>query len=157
MPDPELLARLDAHMQRGNELLARIDEHLERGIADFSPEHLARGAAFEARIEEHIARSNEIIASEGRAFDDYRYSLRQDSLRNERILGEISTSMRRLGEKFDRLGDKFDGLAEKLDRRADESRARTDEILAEGRAYRAALWAILDQLRGGDGPAPATG
>jgi hypothetical protein len=143
MPDPELLARLDAHMQRGNELLARIDEHLERGIADVSPEHLARGADFEARIEEHIARSNEIIVSEGKAFDDYRYSLRQDSLRNERILGEISASMRRLGERFD------DRTAEIADRTAD--------IVAEGRAHRAALFAILDQLRGTDGPAPATG
>jgi hypothetical protein len=143
MADPELLARLDAHMRRGNELLARIDEHLERGIADTSPEHLARGAAFEARLEEHIARCNEIIAAEGRAFDDYRYSLRQDSLRNERILGEISSEMRRLGDRFD------DRTAEIADRTAD--------IVAEGRAHRAALFAILDQLRDTDGPAPAAG
>jgi hypothetical protein len=136
MADPELLARLDAHMRRGNELLARIDEHLELGIADSSPEHLARGAAFQARLEEHIARCNEIIAAEGRAFDDYRYSLRQDSLRNERILGEMSSEMRRLGERLD---------------------DRTADIVAEGRAHRAALFAILDQLRGTDGPAPATG
>jgi hypothetical protein len=156
MPEPELLARLDAHMRRGNELLARIDEHLERGIADVSPEHLKRGAAFEARIEEHIARSNEIIASEGKAFDDYRYSLRQDSLRSERILGEISNSMRRLGERFDPLDDKYD-RADESRARTEEMRARMDEIIAEGRAHRAALWAILDQLRGGEGPAPATG
>jgi hypothetical protein len=90
MADAELLVRLDAHMRRGNELLGRIDEHLERGTADTSPEHLARGAAFEARLEEHIVRCNEIIAAQGRAFDDYRYSLRQDSLRNERILGEMA-------------------------------------------------------------------
>jgi hypothetical protein len=146
MPEPELLARLDAHMRRGNELLA-----------DVSPEHLKRGAAFEARIEEHIARSNEIIASEGKAFDDYRYSLRQDSLRSERILGEISNSMRRLGERFDRLDDKYDRHADESRARTEEMRARTDEIIADGRAHRAALWAILDQLRGGEGPAPAIG
>jgi hypothetical protein len=44
--------------------------------------------------------------------------------------------MRRLGEKLDN---------------------RTADIVAEGRAHRAALFAILDQLRRGDGPAPATG
>jgi hypothetical protein len=37
----------------------------------------------------------------------------------------------------------------------DQSR-RTDELIAEGRAHRAALFAILDELRGNGGPAAAT-
>jgi hypothetical protein len=49
-----------------------------------------------------------------------------------------------------RLGDGFD------DRTA-EIADRTADIIAEGRAHRSALFAILDQLRRGDGPAPATG
>ncbi|MEA2217944.1 MAG: hypothetical protein QOJ35_570 [Solirubrobacteraceae bacterium] len=143
MSDADALARIDAHMQRGNELLALIDEHLQRGISDTSSEHLAHGAEFEARIEEHIARANEIIAAEGRSYDEWRYSMRQDSLRNERVLSEMSSSLRRMGETSDRL--------------ADELTRRTDDIIAEGRAQRAALFRMLDRLGGGDGPAPAAG
>ena len=136
VPDDETLDLIEAHMRCGNELLTRIDEHLERGIQDFSSEHLARGAAYEARIEEHLARCAQVISASGEAYDDWRFSMRQDSLRNERILGEISQSMQRLNE---------------------ESASRTADIVAEGRAQRAALWAILDRMQGGDGPAPATG
>ncbi|HEX4345791.1 MAG TPA: hypothetical protein VHZ31_09530 [Solirubrobacteraceae bacterium] len=126
------LAQIDAHMQRGNELLARIDEHLERGIKDFSDEHLAHGAAFEVRIAEHITRCEDVIAATGTSYDEWRYVLRQDSLRNERVLGEMSQSLARNTEK-------------------------TDNFVAESKAYRKALWAILDQLRGDESPEAGPG
>jgi len=157
MTDGDTLTRIEAHMRRGNELLARIDEHLERGIADTSPEHLARGAEFEACLEEHVARCEEVIAANGMSYDEWRFSMRQDSLRNERVLGEISQSMRRLGERFDRLDERPDLRADRVNDRVERTSDRIEEIRAEVRAYREALWAILDQLRRGDGPEPAAG
>ena len=133
MPDADTLARIDAHLERGNELLARIDAHLERGIADFSPEHLARGAEFEARLVEHLARCEEVIAANGQSYEDWRFSMRQDSLRNERILGELSQS---------------------IARHTDDLTRHTDQVIAEQRAQRDALWRILDKLNDEDGPAP---
>lgn len=153
----DTLARIEAHVERGNALLARIDEHLERGITDTSPEHLARGAEFEARLEAHMGRCEEVIAAQSRAYDGWRFSMRQDSLRNERILGEISQSMRLLGERFDRLDERSDSRADRMD---DLIR----DIRADGRAYRDALWrildklsGILDKLSGDDGPERAPG
>ncbi len=134
MTDEATLARVEAHMRRGNELLARIDAHLERGITDFSPEHLARGAEFEARLGEHMARCEEVIAAESRAYDGWRFSMRQDSLRNERILGGISQS---------------------LANHTEELRRHTDDVIAEQRAQREALWRMLDKLDGRDGSEPA--
>jgi hypothetical protein len=136
MTDDATLARIDAHMERGNELLARIDEHLERGIKDFSPEHLARGAEFEARLEAHMGHCEEVIAAQSRAYDGWRFSMRQDSLRNERILGEISQS---------------------LAWHTEELKRHTDDVIAEQRAQREALWRMLDKLDGKGGPEPATG
>lgn len=157
MTDADTLARIDAHMRRGNELLARIDEHLERGLADVSPEHLLIGAELLERIEAHIARRDDVIVDTKRAYDDLRFSLRQDSLRSEKILGEISQSMARLGDRFDRLEERDARRLEEIGDRINEVRSRTDEFRSESRAYREALWAILDQLRGGGGPAPAAG
>jgi len=122
-------------MRRGNELLARIDEHLEHGLKDSSPEHLARGAQFAARLEEHVLRGEEVIASAGTSYDDWRFSMRQDSLRNEKVLGEISQSLARLTSKVD---------------------TRTDDIIAENRAQREALFRMLDRLDGkGEAPPPS--
>jgi uncharacterized protein YukE len=141
----DTLARIEAHMQRGNELIARIDEHLERGITDFSPEHLASGAEFEARLAEHIERCEKVIEAGGKSYDDWRFSMRQDSLRNERILGEISQSMRSLGERFDRMEERAERRMERVD-------DRIDEIRADGKAYREALFRMLDKLDGKGDP-----
>jgi hypothetical protein len=128
----ETLERIEDYMERGNALLRRIDEHLGRGIKDTSPEHLARGAEFTARLEAHMAQSTEAIAAAGTSYDEWRFVMRQDSLRNERILGEMSQSLARNTEAIDKFIDESEG-------------------------YRQALWAILDQLRGNDGPEPAAG
>jgi len=121
-----MLALIDAHVKRGNALLAQIDEHLERGGASQTPEHRAQGARLAARLEDYVARSKKVIAAGGEMFDDPRLANRRDSLRNERSLGEMSDAMDRLTESFDR---------------------RTAEIVAEARAQRDALWAILDRLQ----------
>ncbi|MGI8728557.1 MAG: hypothetical protein ACR2LK_00910 [Solirubrobacteraceae bacterium] len=134
MTDSDTLARIDQHMLRGNELLAGIDEHLERGLKDTSPQHLAQGAEFATRLEEHVVRCEEVIASTGTSYDDWRYAMRQDSLRNERVLGEISQSLARNTEKLNR---------------------HTEDMLAESRAQRAALFKMLDRLDGkGNRPPP---
>ncbi len=150
MSDDDRLARIEAQVLRGNELLARIDEHLERGIQDFSPEHLARGAEFAAQLDEHLERSTEAVEASVRTYEDWRFAGRQDSLRNERILGEISQSLARNTQSVDRHGERIDRHLDRLDR-------RTDEIIAEGKAQRAALWKLLDRLPGPDGPEPAPG
>jgi hypothetical protein len=87
------------------------------------------------RIEAHIARRDDVIVDNKRAYDDLRFSLRQDSLRNEKVLGEISQSMARLTGNLD---------------------TRTDDMIAENRAQREALFRMLDCLDGkGDSP-PST-
>lgn len=142
MTDSDTLARIDEHMRLGNELLARIDEHLEHGLKDSSPEHLARGAEFAARLEEHVVRCEEVIASAGTSYDEWRYSMRQDSLRNEKVLGEISHSLAR--------------NTDKLTRHTDALTRHTDEMIAESRTQRAALFKMLDRLDGkGDTPPPS--
>jgi len=141
--DSDTLTRIEAHMRRGNELLARIDEHLERGITDTSPEHLARGAEFEARLAEHSARCEGVIADTGKSYDDWRFAMRQDSLRNERILGEMSQALARNSAS--------------LERHTASLERHTDDVIAEQRAQREALWRMLDKLDGGGGPEPAAG
>ena len=146
----DVLARIDAHLERGNALLTRIDEHLERGITDFSPEHLARGAEFAARLEAHMARAEEVIAHNSTSYDDWRFSMRQDSLRNERILGEISQSLARNSASLERHTASLERHTASLER-------HTDEVIAEQRAQREALWRMLDKLDGKDGPASGPG
>src|SRR5436190_4979285 len=143
----DTLARIEAHVERGNELLARIDEHLERGITDFSPEHLARGAEFEARLEAHMASCEEVIAANGKSYDRWCFSMRQDSLRNERILGEISQSLARNSASLERHTASLERHTARLER-------PHDDIIAEQRAQRDALWRMLDKLDGKGGPAP---
>ena len=136
----DTLARIEAHVERGNELLARIDEHLERGITDFSPEHLARGAECAARLEAHMASCEEVIAANGKSYDHWCFSMRQDSLRNERILGELSQALAHNSAS--------------LERHTEELERHTNEVIAEQRAQRDALWRLLDKLDGKGGPAP---
>jgi hypothetical protein len=146
MTDQAMLSRIDAYMQRGDALLARIDEHLERGLQQCPPEHVARGAALAARIEEHLARRDDVIVEHTRAYDDFRFSLRQDSLRNEKVLSELSGSVARLSVA---LTSNTDGLA----RHTDAFARHTDDMLAEIRAQREALFKMLDRLDGkGDQP-----
>jgi hypothetical protein len=141
MTDQAMLSRIDAYMQRGDALLARIDEHLERGLQQCPPEHVARGAALAARIEEHLARRDDVIVEHTRAYDDFRFSLRQDSLRNEKVLSELSGSVARLSVA---LTSNTDGLA----RHTDAFARHTDDMLAEIRAQREALFKMLDRLDG---------
>lgn len=150
MTDKATLVRVEAHIQRGNELLARIDEHLERGIKDFSPEHLARGAEFAARLEAHMASSEEVIAANGKSYDHWCFSMRQDSLRNERILGEISQSLARNSASLERHTARLERQTANLER-------HTDEVIAEQRAQRNALFRMLDKLDGRGGPESAAG
>lgn len=142
----DTLARIEAHMERGNELLALIDEHLERGITDFSPEHLARGAEFAARLEAHMASCEEVIEANAKSYDRWCFSMRQDSLRNERILGEISQSLARNSASLERHTASLERQTARLER-------HTDDVIAEQRAQREALWRMLDKLDGKDGPA----
>jgi uncharacterized coiled-coil protein SlyX len=144
-----MLSRIDAYMERGDALLGRIDEHLERGLKQCPPEHLARGAELAAGIEEHIARRDDVIVEHTRAYDDFRFSLRQNSLRNEKVLSELSSSVAR---HTDVLSRHTDALA----RHTDALARHTDDMLAESRAQRDALFKMLDRLDGkGDQPPDA--
>ena len=129
-------------------MLERIDEHLERGITDFSPEHLALGAEFAARLEAHVVRCEEVIAANGQSYDHWCFSMRQDSLRNERILGEISQSLARNSASLERH-------TARLERDAASFERRTDDVIAEQRAQRKALCRMLDKLDGRGSEPPA--
>ena len=49
-----------------------------------------------------MAMSTEAIVAAAPSYDEWRFAMRQDSLRNERVLGEISQSLGRNAESLDR-------------------------------------------------------
>ena len=144
----DTLARIDEHMQRGNELLARIDEHLERGITDFSPEHLARGAQFAARLEAHMERCEEVIAGNAGP-------TRTGASRCARTACATSASSARSRSRWPATPRASSATRQAWSDTATER--HTDEVIAEQRAQREALWRMLDKLDGKGGPEPAPG
>jgi hypothetical protein len=80
--------------------------------------------------------------------DEYKEFARQQQLRFERMMREWTRELREWREADVRRH-------EEVMRKLDEESAKTAEILAEGRAQRGALLAIIDRLNGG-GAEPAT-
>jgi len=125
------------------EFLRRIDGHLEA-----AKEHMARSNEIMARSDETMA-ANRLAFAEARAelaglrqsSDDIRVELRQCSLRGERVAQRFEATVRHI----------YADIA----KNREKDREALDSLLEEGRAGRAALFRILDELKGGQGPAAA--
>jgi hypothetical protein len=72
----------DDVLRRMDHSLSRIDEHMERGN-----EHMERGNA-------HMERGNELMEENRKAFADAAFALRQMSIRNERVMGQMVAELR---------------------------------------------------------------
>jgi hypothetical protein len=106
------------------EVLGRIDEHMARG------NELMAGIKDQmAGIKDHLARGEHQMERMNGLHDDTRQFMRDVSRRNEIVLGEIS--------RESRAGR--DVLVSVADRLAD--------LRDESRAQRAAIFALIDELR----------
>jgi UDP-2,3-diacylglucosamine pyrophosphatase LpxH len=91
--------------------------------------------------------------------DAYKEFARQQQLRFERMMrewrAEWTAELRELREWREAREAESVRRHEEVMRKLDEESAKTAEIIAEGRAQRGALLAIIDRLNGG-GAEPAT-
>ncbi len=133
----------DAALERIDRRLAVTEEFVRQ-----SAEALPKIAEALPKIAEYIDQGHEYMlqaraASERqeRAFEDLRISTRQWNLRQEKMMRELLAA------------------AQQTTAAAKEMTASLRDLRNEGReearAQRAALFAILDQLKGGGGPATA--
>jgi hypothetical protein len=103
--------------------------------------------------------------------NDYREFTRELLLRFDRSQREQREAMREMFREFDRSqrehreamrAEHLETMAEiavsraEMDAHHERESRRIDDVIAENRAQRQALLAILDELRGNGGPAPAT-
>jgi predicted ester cyclase len=132
MADDEILRRLDEHAARSNEIMARNDKTMARGneIMARNDKTMARGNEIMARNDKTMVEFRQAMAEHHQAMQDIRYELKQMSMRGERVA---------------------QGFIDELQ----EHRGVLRDLVAENGAQRQALFAILDQMRGGPPPAGA--
>jgi hypothetical protein len=118
------------------EFLRRIDGHL--AVAN---EHMARGNELWADNREALVDLRGSIQDMRGSIEDMRVELRQSSLRGQRVAEQFETEIRMARKERLEEGPK--------------TRAILDDLLAESRAGREAMFRILDELKGGPGPAAA--
>jgi hypothetical protein len=109
-----------------HELLERMDENL----------------AGQRRAIEAIEKTFEGAQAESREF---RVELREQRRRSEIFFEQIMARM-------DALGQETRASTQEILRHTAEAHAWHDDAMDEARAHRAALWAVIDQMRG---PPPA--
>jgi hypothetical protein len=136
MTEEEFLRRWDRHIAAANENLTEMRELNARGNENMVElrEHMARGNILWAENREALSELRQSI-------DDMRVELRQTSLRGQRVAEQFATEVRMARRERLEEGPK--------------TRAILDDLLAESRAGRDAMFRILDELRGGPGPAAA--
>jgi hypothetical protein len=122
--------RVDRREARLDEHITRMDEHMARGN-----ENLARNNEVVAEVAERMERMDARAERMDLRVSDVGVELRQSSLRNERVLGEISEAMGVLTAEARAGRDAMVGLA------------------AEVRAGREGLLIALDRFFGGPGAA----
>jgi len=115
-----------------DEILRRLDEHA------------ARGNEIMARNDKTMARSNEIMARNDKTMVEFRQAMSEHHQAMEDIRVEL-TQMSMRGERV------AQGFIDELQ----EHRGVLLDLVAENGAQRQALFAILDQMRGGQPPAGA--
>jgi len=125
MADDEVLRRLDEHMARGNEIMARGNEIMAR-----NDKTMARGNEIMARYDKTMVGFQQTMSEHHQAMQDIRFELTQMSMRGERVA---------------------QGFIDELQ----EHRGVLRDLVAENGAQRQALFAILDQMRGGPPPTGA--
>jgi hypothetical protein len=90
---------------------------------------------------EHMARGNDALDELRQSMEDMRVELRQTSLRGQRVAEQFAAEIRASREERIEEGRKY--------------RDVLSDLAAESRAGRDALFRILDELKGGPGPAAA--
>jgi hypothetical protein len=95
------------------------------------------------------------VADRDQLIEDYRQFTREMLARFDRGQREAAREWRANHREEMRHLDEISRRTDEISRRTDEISRRTDEIIAENRAQRSALLAILDELRGNGGPATA--
>jgi methyl-accepting chemotaxis protein len=129
MDDAPLLARIDRRLDLTEEHIRQGNEHMRQGN-----EHMRRGNEF-------LEETRDAMRENARAIDDLRTALNQWNLRQEKMMRSV--------------------LAELADMRKSTQEMTASirewryEGVEEARAQRAALFAILDQMKGGGGTATA--
>jgi hypothetical protein len=115
-----------------DEILRRLDEHAARGneIMARNDKTMARGNEIMARNDKTMVEFRQAMSEHHQAMQDIRFELTQMSMRGERVAqGFINELQEHLGVLSD--------------------------LVAENGAERKALFAILDQMRGGPSAASA--
>jgi hypothetical protein len=96
------------------------------------------------------------VADRDELIQDYRQFTREMQLRFERAMREMRAERHEWRADLAAHRQESRQYFESIWAEIREHRKRTDEIIEENRAQRQALFAILDELRGNGGPAPAT-
>ncbi len=124
-----------------------------------------------ARIDRHMAEGNEIMRGNRRAFDDLRQFLGEMTVVLQGLARQVNQNSKEVCEHRKESREQWQELREEMREERQETREQwqqtREELLREFqeearalreefRMQRAALIAILDQLRGGPGTAPAT-
>jgi hypothetical protein len=132
----DILRRIDAHIERGNEIMERNTEAFERHSEAFE----RHGEAFDR----HMAALRRLDSTIG----DQRRFTQELLLRFDKALLRIDRTLLRLDQNAERRALGFERRARAFER-------HVDEVIAEQRAQRGALLAVLDRL-GPPGPSTAT-
>jgi len=155
--DDAVLARIDRRLAVTEDFVRQSAEALPK-IAEALP----KIAEALPQIAEHMRQGNEYMldaraASErqAQAFEDLRISTRQWDLRQEKMMRELLAAAQENTASIRELREESRELREASRELRDESREQRAEGREEARAQRAALFAILDQLKAGGGPATA--
>ena len=154
----------DAALERIDRRLA-VTEDFVRQSAEALPkiaEALPKIAAALPEISEYVRQGHEHMlaaraASERheRAADDLRVSMNRWNLRQEKMMRELLAGAQQVTASLRELRAESRALRAEAREHRDEGREFRDEAREEARAQRAALFAILDRLKAGGGPATA--
>ena len=123
MAHDEVLARIDAHMERGNELMERGNTLMERGNV-----LMDRGEALARRSHDLMDSVQDELRLSREQHADLRQFIREMNMRAERFTQRAIEHLERLGRKVDANSSHMEDLRE------------------QGRAQTEALLRVLDRL-----------
>ena len=118
-------------------------------------ELIATNRAELAALEQQATQSRALIGENRQAFEDVSFALRQMLLRADRMALEHSQVLQDLRAEMREHRQEFREHRGEFREHRGEFREHRGEFRDEMRAQREALFAMIDQLRGGGGPAAA--
>lgn len=133
----QLLRRLDAHMERGNELTATTNAHMERGneLMVSTNAHMKRGNELMVSINAHMERGDQLMERLEKTMADIS---REVALTAE----EVRLSRESRLEMRDFMRETF----LRSDKRAQVQTAALQEVHEESRAHTQALLRLMDRM-----------